>query len=926
MNALLILANSNVDYMVKDKEGMTFLEMFEASIKLAKIPITLRNVVKLEDVDSSFVSDDEVVVIEHALSDFETPSASNSIWTWGSNNNYLLGSGLADSRSVPEQLNLTSKQTANIDFTELLELDPQIIMIASSKYHVAILSKSNLYIYGFGVNGRLGLGDEKTQLQPKIVKGIDGCVSFVALGTDHSLAITDDGKVWSWGSNEFSQLGIADQCSKSLLPQEVVLKKIRAVGATASKCHSAIYTESGTIYTWGTNNGQLGYVRAVQNYPKKITSLSTQTILRIASTNNSTAVLVESKHVIIFCKYQKITLSFPVLIAPAIMRSRSFKQPFPVSIKAGDNDIGVVLSSGDVCVWNSYSNETKLGSKTKRVWLATRKNRMAIDCAFGVDSQVLIVTATGHVFLGCKRAETHERDSRSYKFSQTPNLEHIRSVVASSGGSFAAIRSDFRFPQLIDDSPTFATDIKIILQGARIDYDCCFIVENEETIFAHRIILANRSNWLSNLFDGDSTALIADAESIPCLRLPKISARAMKLMLEFLYTGIITKPCENFSYFAIATKDSDPGMIRLHEDLKMLVKHFQLDETEVLQSTLSHALPKHYFMDMDVGKSFTNVIVDLKDGFIKSHVVLLSTRCEFFSALIGKKSNWVLAERDGTPVIKLSHIPKEIFQVLLRWIVTDSVDLFVEIQKDSLFEWMEFIKETQIFADELLLFRVSDICSALLARFLTIRNVLDLLQHSMLYNSLLLKEACLDFIVRNMETFLRRGALQSTPSDVLLIIEEKVKQLQREKLPLMLGDGGYYSKLLEDAALRKLEGKESKLSRISSFESVHSVIYETLSPSLLPSPSMRPCSSGSASTQFTISPLLMPINVFPSRSNGIATSMEDFHLGSSWTESKSRYGFLLIKEKKFFTAFNTSIKAPTTLPIFTHLLWPKFRQ
>lgn len=88
--ALMLLANSNVDYSVKDNEGMTFLEMFEACIKLPKIPTSVRNLVtQPEDLDGSFTSDEDLFVSETRMNAFESPSSAMSIFTWGSNNNYV---------------------------------------------------------------------------------------------------------------------------------------------------------------------------------------------------------------------------------------------------------------------------------------------------------------------------------------------------------------------------------------------------------------------------------------------------------------------------------------------------------------------------------------------------------------------------------------------------------------------------------------------------------------------------------------------------------------------------------------------------------------------------------------------------------------------------------------------------------------------
>ncbi len=95
-------------------------------------------------------------------------------------------------------------------------------------------------------------------MTPKIVKGIDSSISYIAVGYDHSIALTSDGKIWTWGGNKYSQLGHSFESDNVLVPVEIAMKKVYAVGAAASKYHSAIFTNTGAIYTWGTNTGQLG--------------------------------------------------------------------------------------------------------------------------------------------------------------------------------------------------------------------------------------------------------------------------------------------------------------------------------------------------------------------------------------------------------------------------------------------------------------------------------------------------------------------------------------------------------------------------------------------------------------------------------------------------------------------------------------------
>ena len=65
--------------------------------------------------------------------------------------------------------------------------------------------------WGRGDDGRLGHGDEQAQWQPTKVEAFAGQrVVAVTAANDHSLAITADGAVWSWGCGNSGRLGHGD--------------------------------------------------------------------------------------------------------------------------------------------------------------------------------------------------------------------------------------------------------------------------------------------------------------------------------------------------------------------------------------------------------------------------------------------------------------------------------------------------------------------------------------------------------------------------------------------------------------------------------------------------------------------------------------------------------------------------------------------
>ena len=76
-------------------------------------------------------------------------------------------------------------------------------------------------------------------------------------GGDHVVAYTEDGELWSWGRNEFGQLGHGDEGSdtnrsvpkKIESPTEFLEKKI--VKICGGRNHTLAITQEGKLWSWG---------------------------------------------------------------------------------------------------------------------------------------------------------------------------------------------------------------------------------------------------------------------------------------------------------------------------------------------------------------------------------------------------------------------------------------------------------------------------------------------------------------------------------------------------------------------------------------------------------------------------------------------------------------------------------------------------
>lgn len=112
--------------------------------------------------------------------------------------------------------------------------------------------KSHIYVFGSGDCGQLGLGEEVEMAQkPRLHPFFEGVpVVAVVAGGLHSLALSSDGRVFSWGCNDEKALGhTAAEFSVAMVEG---LRGKRVVQVAAGDSISAALTDEGRVYSWGT--------------------------------------------------------------------------------------------------------------------------------------------------------------------------------------------------------------------------------------------------------------------------------------------------------------------------------------------------------------------------------------------------------------------------------------------------------------------------------------------------------------------------------------------------------------------------------------------------------------------------------------------------------------------------------------------------
>jgi autotransporter-associated beta strand protein len=135
--------------------------------------------------------------------------------------------------------------------------------LAAGGTHSLILANGKVYAAGSDRFGQLGQGGTSRINQSSFIQVFAPTSRVVAVsaGGNHSLAVTESGKVFACGDNFYGQLAQPATTSSSVTFIEVLFPALtnRIVSVAAGADHNLAVDEGGGVWVWGRNNyGQLG--------------------------------------------------------------------------------------------------------------------------------------------------------------------------------------------------------------------------------------------------------------------------------------------------------------------------------------------------------------------------------------------------------------------------------------------------------------------------------------------------------------------------------------------------------------------------------------------------------------------------------------------------------------------------------------------
>jgi alpha-tubulin suppressor-like RCC1 family protein len=179
-----------------------------------------------------------------------------TLWTWGSGTDGRLGR----SNGSVNILTPVTTFAGGTNWADTPTAEPEdLYTISAGNQTAAIKTDGTLWTWGLGTSGQLG-NDTATSRNTPVTTFAGGTNwKQVSSGGYHCAAIKTDGTLWTWGRNNFGQLGVNDTTQRNT-PVTTFAGGTNWKQVSSGGNHCAAIKTDGTLWTWGYNgySGRLG--------------------------------------------------------------------------------------------------------------------------------------------------------------------------------------------------------------------------------------------------------------------------------------------------------------------------------------------------------------------------------------------------------------------------------------------------------------------------------------------------------------------------------------------------------------------------------------------------------------------------------------------------------------------------------------------
>jgi alpha-tubulin suppressor-like RCC1 family protein len=282
------------------------------------------------------------------------------VYSWGGNPTIMGNSRVRTNSPVP----------FNVDTSGVLNNKNIVQLSGKNSHSLALDEDGNVYAWGFNTSGQLGNGNTTNSAIPILVNipNSGKKIVQVSAGNQHSLALDEDGNLYSWGANSFGQLGDGSTSQKTtpVLVNTSTLNSKKIVQISAGAFYNLLITEDNEVYAWGVNSdGRLGDGSTSQRTTPVLVNTSTfagNKIIQVSAGGYSLA-LDENGNVYAWGPNSYGQLGDGSTIqktTPVLVNTSTFAGNKIIQVSAGSGHSLALDENGNVYAWGENLNG-KLG-------------------------------------------------------------------------------------------------------------------------------------------------------------------------------------------------------------------------------------------------------------------------------------------------------------------------------------------------------------------------------------------------------------------------------------------------------------------------------------------------------------------------------------------------------------------------------------